>query len=92
MLETKAATLLQLLHGLSGSLHVTFEEGTCAAWLNDLVKSHLAQVLVCDPRKDALLPAGNKNHRIDARKLRTFSDPVEVGEADVFPKGFAPTP
>jgi hypothetical protein len=32
ILETKAATILQFIHGLRGSLHVTFEEGTCAAW------------------------------------------------------------
>jgi len=31
ILETKASTILQFIHGLRGSLHVTFEEGTCAA-------------------------------------------------------------
>jgi len=46
ILETKAATILQFIHGLRGSLHVTFEEGTCAAWLHDLLKPHLTQVLV----------------------------------------------
>jgi Transposase len=69
ILETKAATILQFIHGLRGSLHVTMEEGTCAAWLHDLLKPHVASVLVCDPRKNALLKAGNKNDRIDARKL-----------------------
>src|SRR5260370_19036060 len=69
ILETKAATILQLIHGLRGSLHVTLEEGTCAAWLHDLLKPHVTEVLVCDPRKNALLQAGNKNDRIDARKL-----------------------
>jgi len=69
IIETKAATILQLLHGLSGSLHLTFEEGTCAAWLHDLLQPHVAKVVVCDPRKNALLKAGNKNDRIDARKL-----------------------
>jgi transposase len=48
---------------------VTFEEGTCAAWLHDLLKSHVTRVLVCDPRKNSLLKTGNKNDRIDARKL-----------------------
>jgi hypothetical protein len=48
ILETKAETILQFLHGLRGSLYVTFEEGTCAAWLRDLLKPHVAQVLVCD--------------------------------------------
>jgi len=69
ILETEAETILQFIHGLRGSLHVTFEEGTCAAWLHDLLKPHVAKVLVCDPRKNALLKAGNKNDRIDARKL-----------------------
>jgi transposase len=69
ILETKAATILEFIHGLRGSLRVTFEEGTCAAWLHDLLKPHVTEVVVCDPRKNALLKAGNKNDRIDARKL-----------------------
>jgi transposase len=69
ILETKAETILQFIRGLRGSVHVTLEEGTCAAWLHDLLKPHVASVLVCDPRKNALLKAGNKNDRIDARKL-----------------------
>jgi hypothetical protein len=69
ILETKAETILQFVSGLRGSLHVTFEEGTCAAWLHDLFKPRIAQVLVCDPRKNALLKVGNKNDRIDSRKL-----------------------
>ena len=31
IVETKAATLLEFLHGLRGELHVTLEEGTWAA-------------------------------------------------------------
>ena len=69
ILETKAETILQFIGGLRGSLHVTLEEGTCAAWLHDLLKPHVTQVLVCDPRKNALIKAGNKSDRIDARKL-----------------------
>jgi hypothetical protein len=60
-LETKAETILEFVHGLRGSLHVSFEEGTCAAWLHDLLKPHVAEVLVCDSRKNALLRVGNKN-------------------------------
>ena len=69
ILETKAETILQFINGLRGSLHVTFEEGTCAAWLYALLQPHVTQVLVCDPRKNALLKVGNKSDRIDARKL-----------------------
>jgi transposase len=69
ILETKAATILQFVHGVHGSLHVTFEEGTCAAWLHDLLRPHVTRVLVCDPRRNALLKVGNKSDRIDSRKL-----------------------
>ena len=69
LIETKAATILEFLQGLKGTLCVTFEEGTSAAWLYDLLKPHVAHVVVCDPRKNALLKAGNKNDRVDARKL-----------------------
>ena len=63
VLETKAATILQFIQGLRGSLHVTLEEGTCAAWLHDLLKPHVAAVLVCDSRKNASRKAGNKKTR-----------------------------
>jgi hypothetical protein len=69
ILETKAITILQFIRGLGGDLHVTFEEGTWAAWLYDLLKPHVTKVVVCDPRKNALLKEGNKSDRIDARKL-----------------------
>ena len=69
ILETKASTLLEFFAGLRGSLFVTFEEGTWAAWLYDLLKPHVTEVLVCNPRKNALLKHGNKSDKIDARKL-----------------------
>ena len=48
---------------------MTFEEGTSAAWLHDLLKPHVSCVVVCDPRKNALLKDGSKSDRMDARKL-----------------------
>lgn len=69
IVETKASTLLELLHGIRGELNVTLEEGTCAAWLHDVLEPHVHRVMVCDPRKNALLKQGNKSDRIDARKL-----------------------
>ena len=47
VIESKANTILQFFRGLSGSLHVTFEEGTWAAWLYDLLKPHVTQLVVC---------------------------------------------
>src|SRR6202040_3008879 len=88
LLETKAATILQFLGGLRGSLLVTFEEGTSAAWLYDLLRPHVANVLVCDPRKNALLKDGSKSDRIDARKLAellrgNYLSPIYHGENGV---------
>jgi transposase len=69
VIETKASTLLQFIRGLRGDLHVTFEEGTWAGWLYDLLKPHVTELVVCNPRKNALLKEGSKSDRIDARKL-----------------------
>jgi len=88
ILETKASTILDFFAGLRGTLSVTFEEGTSAAWLYDLLKPHVAQVLVCNPRKNAALKQGSKNDKMDARKLAErlrLNDlkPVYHGESGV---------
>ena len=88
LLETKAATIVEFIQGLQGTLSLTFEEGTSAAWLHDLLKPHVSRLVVCDPRKTALLKDGNKSDRIDARKLaellRTNQlNPVYHGEHGV---------
>ena len=69
VIESKASMILQFIDGLRGDVRVTFEEGTWAAWLYDLLKPHVSEVLVCNPRKNALLNDGSKSDRIDARKL-----------------------
>ena len=80
LLETKAATIVEFIQGLQGTLSLTFEEGTSAAWLHDLLKPHVSRLLVCDPRKAALLKDGNKSDRIDARKLaELLRKPTEAG-------------
>ncbi len=42
IVETKASSILQFIHGLQGELHVTWEEGTWAAWLYDLLQPQAA--------------------------------------------------
>jgi transposase len=69
IIETKASSILQFFEGLRGSLQVTFEEGTWASWLYDLLKPHVTDLVVCNPRRNALLKEGSKSDRIDARKL-----------------------
>jgi len=69
VLEAKGSTIVQFIQGLRGELYVTFEEGTWSAWLYDLLKPHVTRIVVCDPRRTALLREGSANDRIDARKL-----------------------
>src|SRR5256885_219701 len=69
ILETKASSILQFIHGLRGELHVTWEEGTWAAWLYDLLQPQVQHILVCNPRRNALLKEGSKSAKVDARKL-----------------------
>jgi hypothetical protein len=53
ILEAKAEAILQIIHGLRGNLQVTFQEGTCAAWLYALPKAQVTRALVPDVRKNA---------------------------------------
>jgi hypothetical protein len=69
IVETKASSILQFLHGLRGELHVTWEEGTWAGWLYDLLQPQVQHVVVCNPRRNALLKEGSKSDKVDARKL-----------------------
>src|SRR6516225_11812876 len=69
IIETEAATILQFVNSLRGQLHMTFEEGAWAACLYDLLKPHVYRLVVCNPRRNALLKEGSKSDKIDARKL-----------------------
>ena len=69
VLATRAGAILDFIHGVRGTLQVTFEEGTHSAWLYDVLVRRVAQLVVCNPRKNALLKSGSKSDAIDARKL-----------------------
>ena len=67
IIETKASTIKDFFRGQTGTLHVTFEEGCQAAWLYDLIRPYVEEVLVCNPRKIAR--ADRRSDRIDAKRL-----------------------
>jgi hypothetical protein len=69
VLATNARAILDFVQGLRGTIHLTLEEGTHSRWLHGLLSGRVERVVVCDPRKDALLKAGSKNDAIDAGKL-----------------------
>jgi len=69
IIETGAETVRSFIKQLRGKVYVTFEEGTQATWLYDILRPLVTEVVVCDPRHNKLLTAGNKSDRVDARKL-----------------------
>lgn len=69
VLATKSGAVLDFIQGVRGTLQITFEEGAQSAWLYDLLVRRVRRVVVCNPRKNALLKVGNKNDRTDCRKL-----------------------
>jgi transposase len=69
VVETGAERVRDFLKQLRGKVYVTFEEGTQANWLHDVVRPLVTEVVVCDPRHNKLLQSGNKNDRVDAKKL-----------------------
>ena len=85
VIETSTQAVRDVLHSLPGQLHVTFEESTHAAWLYDVVRPLVQQVVVCNPKHHRLLLSGSKRDRIDARKLAEWLrlgalQPVSHGE------------
>jgi transposase len=69
VVETGAERVRGFLKQLRGKVYVTFEEGTQANWLHEVVRSLVTEVVVCDPRHNKLLQSGNKSDRVDAQKL-----------------------
>ncbi len=76
VVPTSAARILEVIDSAGGTIHVTLEEGTLSQWIYDQLISRVARVIVCDPRHNRLLAAGNKSDRIDADKL---SDLLRLG-------------
>ncbi len=67
VVETSPEAILDFINGQRGALHVTLEECAQAAWLYDMLRPYVADVLVCDPRKIA--KASNKADKSDAARL-----------------------
>jgi transposase len=68
-LRNEGQAIQEFFKLLSGTVHVTFEEGTQAVWLYELIRPLVTEVIVCNPRQNKLLKAGNKSDRIDVAKL-----------------------
>ena len=69
VIATQASAILDFVCGIRGERNLAFEEGVSAHWLYGLLKPYVDSILVCDSRKSARMNQGNKNDRIEARKL-----------------------
>ena len=67
--KTEVSAICDFLRGISGKLHLTFEEGTQAQWLFDLTRPLVAELVVCNPRENHSMKRGNKSDQKDALQL-----------------------
>lgn len=68
-IRTEEDTIKSSIRGLTGTVHVTLEEGTQSAWLHELISPLVAELIVCDPRRNKLISTGNKGDKVDSAKL-----------------------
>jgi len=70
--QTELSAIRDFLRGLSGTLHLTFEEGTQAQWLFDLTRPLVSDLVACNPRQNHSMKCGNKSDQKDALQLATL--------------------
>src|SRR2546422_759625 len=67
VLPTDGGAIVEFVRGMRGAVHVTFEEGTQAQWLHDLLAPLVDRVVVCDRR--GAPRHGNKGDHVEADQL-----------------------
>ena len=90
ILETKAGTIFEFIKGLHGTLVADLRGRNLAGWLHDLLQPHVGGLVVCDPRKNALLKDGSKSDRIDARKLAELLPGMKLVRSTTGIMGYEP--
>jgi hypothetical protein len=54
---------------IRGRLRIACEAGPLAGWVSTILTSRQREVIICDPRHNALIRRGSKTDRVDADKL-----------------------
>jgi hypothetical protein len=67
LLPTEEGAIVEFFRGMRGAIHVTFEEGTQAQWLHELLVQRVERVVVCGRRGERR--QGNRNDELDADEL-----------------------
>jgi hypothetical protein len=70
VIQTDAKAVRDFLRGLSGTLHLTFEERTHARWLSELADPLVAELVVCKSKHSSSI--GNKSDKADAPKRAQY--------------------
>jgi transposase len=67
---TSIAELLQVIEQVPQPRKLVIEEGSLADWLHRNLSPHVQEMVVCDPRRNALIARdGDKSDQLDWRKL-----------------------
>ena len=69
VIPTMAQAIIEFVEGLSGTIHLAFEEGCWSGWLHGLLTKRVAKVVVCNSHKSAPLMASKRNDQIDSFQL-----------------------
>ena len=69
--STSEAALIHHIREISADQkYLALEESSLAGWIAEALRSHVTELVVCDPRQNALISrGGNKNDYEDAHKL-----------------------
>jgi hypothetical protein len=67
VIRTDANAVRDFLRGLSGAVHLTFEEGCNAQWLYELTNRLVSKLVACNARHSG--SKGNKSDKLDALRL-----------------------
>ena len=84
IIETKGDTIIEFIRGMSGTVHVIFEEGTQSTWLYDLIRPRVAEVVVCNARRNQKRSGENHADRVDAYKM---ANQLRMGDVKSVYKG-----
>lgn len=68
--DTNIPALLELIEAVSRPRRLVIEEGPLADWLWRNLRTHVDEMVVCEPRRNQLIAAeGDKDDPVDAEKL-----------------------
>ena len=70
VIQTQASAIRDSLRGISGTVHLTFEEGAQSQRLFDLARPLVTEALVCNAKHPSSV--SNKSDKIDALRLAQY--------------------